>query len=159
MNRIAALLRESGTARFLIPIGITLVVVGLIFFSVSKSNKDYIQTESSVTGIEMETAEHSDGQGNRTEATYTLTVKYVVDGREYEAELPGMSKREAGEKIIIYYNPADPGQVTQTKSIIIPLAMIAAGVAATVGGIVSGVNAVRKYRAMKEQEKEWTYGK
>ena len=158
MNKIATIIRESGTARFLIPAGIMLVVFGIIFFSASKRNKDYIQTESSVAAIELEEAEHTDGKGNRTEATYTLTVKYVVNGREYEAELPGMSKYEPGEKIRIYYNPLDPGQITQTKSLIIPLGIIAAGIAAIVGGIISGVNAIRKYKSMKAQEREWTHG-
>jgi hypothetical protein len=82
-----------------------------------------------------------------------------VDGKEYEADLFGMSKYEVGDRISIYYDPADPKAITQTKSLIIPLVIIAAGIAAVVAGIVSGVNAIRRYKNMKAQEREWTYGK
>ena len=58
----------------------------------------------------------------------------------------------------IYYNPADPNEITQTKSLIVPIIIIAVGIAALVGGILSAVNAVKKYGKMKEQEKEWTNG-
>ncbi len=41
---------------------------------------------------------------------------------------------------------------------IIPLAMVAVGVVAFAGGVVSGANAIKRYQRMKEQEKEWTHG-
>ena len=159
MNKIAAILRESGLARFLIPAGIMLIVGGIIFFGANRKNQDYIQTTSTVTKVTLEEEAHTDANGNRVEATYLVTVKYTVDGKEYEAELGGQSERKVGDSMKIYYNPADPNMVTQTKSLIIPLVIIAAGAAALAGGTVSAVNAVKRYNKMKEQEKEWANGK
>ena len=45
-----------------------------------------------------------------------------------------------------------------TVSLIMPIILIAAGAAAFAGGIVSAVNSVKKYRRMKEQEREWANG-
>ena len=159
MNKIITIIRESAAARFLIPIGITFIVFGVVFFGASKQNQHYQETEARVTSVVLEEEASTDATGNRTEATYLLGLRYTVDGKEYEADLSGMSKHEAGDRITIYYDPADPNQITQTKSLIIPLIIIAGGIGACVGGIVSGVNAIRKYNNMKSQEREWSHGK
>lgn len=159
MNKIITIIRESALARFLIPAGIILIVFGVVFFGASKRNQHYKETEVQVTNVMLEEAASTDATGNRTEATYLLGLKYTVDGQEYKNDLSGMSKYEVGDRITIYYDPADPNMITQTKSLIIPLVIIAAGIAAVVAGIVSGVNAIRRYKNMKAQEREWTYGK
>jgi hypothetical protein len=56
----------------------------------------------------------------------------------------------------IYYNPKDPNQITQTKSLILPSVIIFAGIASLVGGIISAVNAVKRHKKMKEQERKWS---
>jgi len=159
MNKIIMIIRESALARFLIPAGVILIVFGVVFFGASKRNQHYKQTEAQVTSVELEEAASTDATGNRTEVTYLLGLKYTVGGREYEADLSGMSKYEVGDRITIYYDPADPNRITQTKSLVIPLIIIAAGIAAVVAGIISGVNAIRRYKNMKAQEREWTHGK
>lgn len=159
MNKIITIIRESALARFLIPAGVILIVFGVVFFGASKQNQHYKQTEARVASVELETAASTDANGNRTEATYLLGLQYTVDGKEYEADLSGMSKHEEGDGITIYYDPADPSRITQTKSLIIPLIIIAAGIAAVVGGIVSGINTIQKYKKMRAQERGWTHGK
>ena len=159
MNKIITIIRESALARFLIPAGVILIVFGVVFFGASKQNQHYKGTEAQVISVVLEEAASTDTNGNRTEATYLLSLKYTVDGKEYETDLSGMSKREVGDRIAIYYDPADPSRITQTKSLIIPLIIIAAGIAAVVGGIVSAVNTIRRYKNMKAQEREWTHGK
>ena len=159
MNKIITIIRESALARFLTPAGIILIVFGVVFFGASKRNQHYKETEAQVTNVMLEEAASTDATGNRTEATYLLGLKYTVDGQEYKNDLSCMSKYEVGDRITIYYDPADPNMITQTKSLIIPLVIIAAGIAAVVAGIVSGVNAIRRYKNMKAQEREWTYGK
>ena len=159
MNKIITIIRESALARFLIPAGVILIVFGVIFFNASQQNQHYQETEAQVTSVVLEEAASTDASGNRTEATYLLGLTYTVDGKAYETDLSGMSKYEVGDRITIYYDPADPNQITQTKSLIIPLIIIAGGIGACVGGIVSGVNAVRRYKNMKAQEREWTHGK
>ena len=158
MNKIITIIRESALARFLIPAGIILIVFGVVFFGASKRNQHYKQTSAQVTSVTLEEAASTDVNGNRIEATYTLGIRYTVDGKEYENDLSGMSKREAGDRIVIYYDPDDPNMITQTKSLIIPLVIIAAGIGAVVAGIVSGVNVIRRYNRMKAQEREWSHG-
>ena len=158
MNKIITIIRESALARFLIPAGIILIVFGVVFFGASKRNQHYKQTSAQVTSVTLEEAASTDVNGNRTEATYTLGIRYTVDGKEYENDLSGMSKREAGDRIVIYYDPDDPNMITQTKSLIIPLVILAAGIGAVVAGIVSGVNVIRRYNRMKAQEREWSHG-
>lgn len=158
MNKFAFFMRESGLARFLIPAGILFIIFGIAVFVINNNNKDYIETESVVSNVTLEEDAYTDTDGNTVEATYSVEVKYTVDGQEYEAELPGMSKLNIGEKVKIYYNPTDPSQITQTKSMILPIVIIAVGVAALVGGIVSGMNAIKRYKKMKEQEKGWANG-
>ena len=158
MNKIATILRESRTARFLIPAGIILIVFGVIVLGINHRNRDYVRTESTVTKVVLEEEAHTDDKGNRTEETYTVNVKYEVDGREYEAELPGVSKCKEGDTMTIYYDPLDPSRITQTKSMLLPAVMVVAGIAALAGGILSGVNAFRRYKKMKEQEREWANG-
>ena len=159
MNKIITIIRESALARFLIPAGVILIVFGVVFFGASKRNQHYEKTEAQVTSVVLEEAASTDANGNRTEATYLLGIQYTVDGKAYENDLSGMSKSEVGDKITIYYDPADPSNITQTKSLIIPLIIIAAGIAAVVGGIVSAVNVIRIYNRMKAQEREWAHGK
>ena len=158
MNKIITIIRESALARFLIPAGVILIVFGVFFFSASKQNQHYKQIEAQVTSVVLEEAASTDANGHRTEATYTLGIRYAVDENEYENDLPGMSQREVGDKITIYYDPTDPNMITQTKSLIIPLVIIAAGIGAVVAGIVSGVNVIRRYKNMKAQEREWSHG-
>lgn len=158
MNKIITIIRESALARFLIPAGVILIVFGVVFFGASRQNQHYMETEAQVTSVVLEEEASTDAVGNSTPASYNLGLRYTVDGKVYETELSGMSKQEVGDRITIYYDPADPNQITQTKSLILPLAIIAAGIAACVAGIVSGVNAIRRYTNMKAQEREWTHG-
>ena len=117
-----------------------------------------MQTESTVTKVELEQDSYTDGDGNVVEATYVVTVQYTVDGKTYESELNGLPKYKEGKTMTIYYDPEDPRNITQTKSLVIPLIIIAAGLAMLVGGILSAANAVKRYKRMKEQEEEWGNG-
>ena len=158
MNKIATFLRESSLARFLIPMGIILIVCGIIFFVITKQNQNYIKTEAIVSSVQLVEEAYTDVDGNHVEATYDVGVKYTVDGTEYDEVLQGITKYNIGDKMTIYYNPENPNQITQSKSLIIPLIMIIGGIAALVGGVVSGANALKRYKKMKEQEKGWANG-
>ena len=144
MNNLALIMRESRTVRFLIPAGIMLLIFGIVLFVVNRQNQNYLKTEAVVTNSVLEQEASVDAEGNRTEASYTVSVKYTVDGKEYESELGGLKEYKAGEKMTIYYNPDDPVKITMTKSMVLPIVIIAAGIAAIAGGIVSGMNAIKK---------------
>ena len=158
MNKFATFMRETGPARFFIPLGIILLAFGIIILIININNSDYIQVDSFVTKTEVYEPEHIDTDGNHIDATYTVYVKYTVDGKEYNAELDGLTNYNEGEKITIYYNPEDPSQITQSISMILPIAIIIGGLIALVGGIISSINSFKRYKKMKEQEKGWANG-
>lgn len=158
MNKIITFMRESSTARFLIPFGIVLIVFGVIIFVINSKNQNFIKTEAIVTNVQLSQEEYLDADGSRVEATYNVTIKYTVDEIDYEETVENISKYEVNDKMTIYYNPQDPSQITQSISLILPIAIMASGVAALVGGIVSAVNAVKRHKAMKEQERSWENG-
>ena len=158
MNKIAYILRESLVARFLIPAGLMILVFGAVYMRISLQNQHFIETEATVTKVVLEEEAHRDTDGTMVDATYTVTVKHTVDGKEYEGELPGLNEMQVGEKMKVYYDPDDPTVLTMSISRLVPMIMMCAGLAAVIGGIVSAGNAVRKYRKMKEQEESWETG-
>lgn len=157
MNKIATFFRESIIARFFIPVGIVLIVFGVIMFMINKENQNYIKTEATVTDVREEQETSTDADGSTSTTTiYNVTVNYTVDGKEYTGDLDNVSKQKVGDKMDIYYNPEDPSQITQTKSLIFPIVIIVAGIASLTGGIISGLNAIKKVKKMKEQERTWS---
>ena len=124
-------------------------------FVINKKNQNYIETEAVVTRTELVEEAHTDAEGNNVEATYNVYVKYTVNENEYETLLGELSGYKEGESVKIFYNPENPKEITQTKSLIIPIIMIVAGLGAFVGGIISGMNTIKRMKKMKEQEKGW----
>ena len=155
MNKLATFFRESTTARFFIPLGIILIVFGVIMFMINKENQNYIEIEAAVSKTELAEEAHYDNDNNYVEATYIVYVKYTVDGKEYDEELGELSGYKKDQKVTIYYNPQDPSKITQTKSLILPIVFVVAGVVSLVGGIISGLNAIKRVKKMKEQERSW----
>ena len=158
MNKIITFMRESGPARALIPMGLILIIFGIIMFVINSNNQDYIKIESIVSNVELVQEAYVDSDGNQVEAIYNAIVKYTVDEKEYEGVLENVSKYDIGDKVTIYYNPKNPKEITQIKSLVLPLIIIAAGIASLVGGIISATRAIKRYKQMKEQEKGWNNG-
>ena len=155
MNKIATFMRESSATRFLLPLGIILIIFGVVMFVINTKNQNYIKIEATVTDVREEQETNTDEDGTSTTTIYNVTVTYTVDGKEYTGDLNNVSKQKVGDKIDIYYDPKDPSHITQTKSLILPIAIIVAGIASLTGGIISGVNAVKRHKKMKEQERSW----
>ena len=155
MNKLITLIRESNTARFFIPAGLILLVFGVISFVVNSNNQNYIEVESTVTKVDLYEEAHTDIDGNFVDASYTVTLNYTVNEREYNATLDNVSKYNIGDKMTIYYNPTDPSQITQTKSLVLPIVFIVLGIASLTAGIISAVNAFKKMKKMKDQERSW----
>ena len=155
MNKIIMFFRESITARFFIPLGIILIVIGVIIFGINKENQNYIKTNAIVSRMDLVRESYIDENHNEVEATYNVYVKYSVDGKEYEEELGELSGYKENQEITIYYNPDDPVKITQTKSLVLPIVMILFGFVSFVGGIISGLNAIKKIKKMSDQEREW----
>ena len=156
MNKMFTFFRESQVARMLIPVGLIAMIFGVVVLVINLKNQNYVKVESTISKVELAEEAHTDAVGDPVAATYKVFVKYTVDGKEYEKELGELSGNyKEGEKMAIYYNPENPNEITQTNSLILPIVLIAGGVGAFVGGIVSGVNAIKRHKKMKEQEKEW----
>ena len=99
MNGIATFLRESKVARFLIPMGIVLIVFSIFMFISDDHNKNYIEAEATVSKVELFREESFDAEGNREPAEYTIFVKYTVNGNDYDTELGVMFEKKIGDKI------------------------------------------------------------
>jgi hypothetical protein len=155
MNNLFTFMRESSTARFFIPAGIALIVFGVVVFVINSKNQNYIKIEATVSNVTQTAEAYTDSDGNWVEATYNAEVKYVVADREYTETLDNVSKFDVGDKVTIYYNPNNPQEITQTKSLIVPIIMVGLGIASLTGGIISAVNVVKKHKKMKEQERSW----
>ena len=151
MNKIFTFIRESQTARFLIPAGLLLIITGVVIFIITLNNQNYIKTEAIVTNVEETQETTYDDDGTNITTVYNATLRYTVDGKEYTQTLDNVSKCKIGDKMTIYYNPDNPKQITQSKNIIIPIAIIVGGVAFLTGGIISTVNAVKRNKKMQEQ--------
>ena len=155
MNNIYTFFRETSTGRFFIPAGLILIIFSIFLFIATDHNKNYIKTEAVVSRTELVEEAYTDADGNRVDATYKVYVKYTVDGQEYDEELGELPNYKQGDKITICYNPENPSQISQPTTIILPIALLVAGIAALIGGIVSIMKALKKHKAMKEQEKGW----
>ena len=155
MNKTVSFMRESSVARFLLPVGIMLIIFGVVMFVINNKNQDYIKIEATVIDVKEEEDIVTDGDGNHTSITYNVTLNYTVDDKEYTGTLDNVSKQKVGDKMVIYYNPKDPNQITQTKSLILPIIIIVAGIVSLTAGIISAVNAVKRHKKMKDQERSW----
>ena len=155
MNKLFTFMRESSVARFFIPVGLFLIVFGVIVLVINMNNQDYIKIEATVTDVQEEEDYTTDEDGNHVTTIYNVTLSYIVDGNQYTGILNNVSKHKVGDKMNIYYNPSDPSQITETKSLVLPIVIIIAGIASLTGGIISAVNTVKRYKKMQEQERSW----
>ena len=158
MNKWITILRETTLGRFLVPLGIILIVFSTFMFKAVDHARDFIRTDAVVTKAELYEEAYTDADNTRHEATYTIFVKYTVDGKEYEGEYGIFPEMKEGEKVKIAYNPADPTEIVQPTGSIWPIGMLAGGIVALAVGALSIVKALKKYKALEEQEKGWSNG-
>ena len=156
MNSIATFFRESRTGRFLIPLGMILIIFSIFVFIANEHNKNYIPIEAIVSKTELYEEAYTDVDGNYVEATYTVYVKYTVNEREYNVALGEFSGYKKGDKIKIAYNPENPEEITQQTGIILPIAMFIGGIVALIWGVISFIKVIKKHKEMKNQEKGWS---
>lgn len=157
MNKLAAFFRDFSTARFFLPLGIMLIVFGILIIAPIQRIKNFPKTQGTVSRLELEQEGYSDRDGYH-EPTYRVFVKYMVEGREYESEYGVFSGYEVGKSVSVAYNPADPTDIAQPNGMLVPILMIAAGVAALAGSVINIINTTKKRRALKEQEESWANG-
>ena len=101
MNNISKFFRETSVGRFFIPLGIVLVVFSIFMFVSMDNTKNYKKTEAVVSRTELYEDSYYDDEGNKVEATYTVYVKYSVDGKDYEEEYGVLSGYNENDKVTI----------------------------------------------------------
>lgn len=157
MNRFATFLRDYAFARFFLPLGLGLIVFGIVLYGITDTRKNYPKTEAEVSGVELYEEAYDEGDTHH-EATYRIFVKYTVDGQEYEEEFGVAPEMKVGTTVQIDYNPSDPTDISQPTGFWLPIAMIAGGIAAMVAGCISIYRTRKKNAALRKQEEEWKNG-
>lgn len=154
MNKIARLFRDTGPLRFLLPVGIVLIIFGI--FMLKLTPQKYEQTTGTITAV-TETLDTTD---DVTRTVYDVEFDYTVDGKVYHSSFSGLSDRPAeGDRITVYYDPADPSRISNTKSTgLIGIILIIIGVICIAGGIFSAVKLFGKSRRLDEQIRQASGG-
>lgn len=157
MNRFVKFMRDYALARFLLPVGVIAIIFGCFAIGPVARRLNYPTTQATVTRVELYEEAYDVGDTHH-DATYTITVKYAVDGVEYEEEYGVFPKMKEGETLTINYNPNDPRDIGQPNSMLLPYGIIAAGVLALAVAIYDIIRINKKNRALKKQEEEWKHG-
>ena len=140
-NKFARIMRNTGPARFFVPVGIILIVFGI--FMLGFNTDEYVETTGKITAV---TACPRDEDENQQ---YDVDFTYTVDGKKYEntfAYLEG--SYNVGDDIKVYYDPKDPQKVTNSRMDFLAPIIIAVGAAAVVFGVYKTVNAFKKSREL-----------
>ena len=140
-NRIARLMRNTGPARFFVPVGLALIVFGIILLGFKSDN--YVKTTGRITSV-VENVDMDSQKG------YDVSFTYAADGAEYDGEYDNLSGDfSEGGDIAVFYNPDNPKQITNAKtSPIFAPVMIALGALAVILGILQTVKAFKRSKAL-----------
>ena len=141
-NKFARLMRNTGPARFFIPVGVILIIFGIILLSFNTAK--YVETTGKITSVEK--LQHEEGEAQ----AYEVKAKYTVNGTEYETTLSNLTGEfKEGDDIKIFYDPMNPEKATNSKiSGFIGPVVIVVGAAATVYGIAKTVSAYKKSKEL-----------
>lgn len=145
-NKFARFMRNTGPARFFVPLGVILIAVGI--FLLTLNTDSYLETVGKVTEVyETRNAENS--------KVYDTSFTFTVDGKEYTGTFSELSEEyKVGDEIKVFYNPEDPTQTTNSKlgGIVAPV-MIGLGAAALVFGLLQTVKAFKKSKELDQTPK------
>lgn len=134
-------MRNTGPARFFIPLGIILIVFGIIMLGFNTD--EYIETTGKITAVTECPRTADENQ------QYDIEFTYTAGGKEYESTFNNLEgSYNVGDDIKIYYDPANPEKISNSKTGFLPLIMIIAGAAAVLFGAYKTVNAFKKSREL-----------
>lgn len=142
-NKFARFLRNSGPARFFVPLGIILIAVGI--FLMTHNTDSYLETVGKVTQVQ----EDLDTENNEV---YDVVFTYTVNGKEYTGTFEDLADAyKAGDEIAVFYNPENPDEITNGRlgGLVAPI-MIGVGVLALVFGVFRTVKAFRKSKELDQ---------
>ena len=87
-NKIARFMRNTGLLRFLLPLGIIMIVFGFIAGGLKPAK--YELTKGTVTSVR----EYTDVEDNETKTRYEAEFNYTVDGKQYTNSLKACRKSQ-----------------------------------------------------------------
>ena len=144
-NKLSKFMRNTGPARMLVPMGIFLLIFGIL--SSSFIGADMVETTGKVISVEEVM-----GDDNKTE--YDIGVSYTVDGKEYTTTFANLPEsRNVGDPITVYYNAENPEMTSNSKgSGLFSIALMAAGVLAIICGIAMTAKAFKKSKELEKTD-------
>ena len=142
-NKLARFSRNTGPARMLVPIGVILIVFGIVMLSFHFG--DLIKTTGKITAVTEAGYEDDVLQ-------YNVDFTYTVDDKEYNSsfsDLPGTFA--VGDAIEVYYDSENPEKTANSKlgGILAPIFLVA-GAAAVGFGVYQTVKAFKKSKKLDE---------
>ncbi len=144
-NKFARIMRNTGPARFFVPVGIVLIVFGIILLGFKTDT--YLEATGKITNVTE--AEMLDTEEEDNQQEYDVEVIYTVDGKEYTTTFSNLTgDYKKGEDIKVYYDPQDPEKTTNSKMNFLPPVMIALGAVAVVFGVYKTIDAFKKSKAL-----------
>lgn len=140
-NKLARFMRNTGNLRVFLPLGLILIVVGVIMYMNSPSK--YAETTAKITNV-------NEYKNNDNETVYDYDLEFTVDGKTYTSIFAAMpDKKNVGDTVTIYYDPANPESTSNTKHTgMISVVMAVAGVALVAFSVLSTVKKVQKSREL-----------
>lgn len=142
-NKFARFMRNTGPARFFLPVGIILIVVGIVLFAFNAGG-DYIETKGKVTAVETITDSENGTQ-------YDISFTYTVDGKTYNNRFTLGKSYSVGDDISVFYNSGDPEKISNSKGMgVIPYILIGAGALALAFGIFKTVKSFQKSKELDQ---------
>lgn len=146
-NKLARIMRNTGPARFFVPVGLILIIVGIILMCMTSGN--LVETVGTVTKVEEST-------NDENQKEYTVHFTYTVDGTVYpDGKFENLSKSyKEGDDIKVFYDPDKPDVPVADKSgRLIGIIMIGVGVLATAFGVWKTVKAFQKSKELDKTPK------
>ena len=136
-------MRSSGPARFFVPVGIVLIIFGVIMLGMNPDN--YAQTTGKITEVTESVFEEDQQQ-------YDVSFTYKVAGKVYEATFGNLSGTfNIGDNITVYYDTKAPERTTNSKpNRFHALILVAAGVAVAGFGVFRTVRTLKKNKALDQ---------
>ncbi len=144
MNKLAKLMRNTGPARFFVPVGVILIVFGIL--TLGHNTKNFVETTGTVTKVEECAPVEGEAQ------QYDVYVAYTVDGGNYTAMFANLvGEYKTGDEIKVFYNPDDPKEAAdgQASPLFSPI-LIVVGIAALAFGVLQTVKSFKKSKLLDE---------
>ena len=145
-NKFARFMRNTGPARFFVPLGIILIVVGI--FLMTHNTDSYLETVGKVTEVREDI-------GTENNKVYDIVFTYTVSGKEYSGTFEDMSDEcTVGDEISVFYDPENPDEITNGRlgGMVAPI-VIGVGVLALVYGVFKTLTAFRKSKELDQLPK------